>query len=95
MRFPNLFAQSLAVFSFGKTLHATGWKMGYIVDPEYLIKDLKQFINGMCFAPPAIHFSFPQMWGSGKKGANPNVNESISATPMLFFFTTVNLSHQV
>jgi methionine aminotransferase len=41
MRFPNLFAQSLAVFSFGKTLHATGWKMGYIVGPEYLIKEFK------------------------------------------------------
>ena len=41
MRFPDLFEQSLAVFSFGKTLHATGWKMGYIVGPEYLIKEFK------------------------------------------------------
>lgn len=41
MRFPKLFEQSLAVFSFGKTLHATGWKMGYIVGPEYLIKEFK------------------------------------------------------
>ncbi|MEQ9468357.1 MAG: methionine aminotransferase [Ekhidna sp.] len=41
MRFPNLFEQSLAVFSFGKTLHATGWKMGYVVGPEYLIKEFK------------------------------------------------------
>lgn len=41
MRFPNLFEQSLAVFSFGKTLHATGWKMGYIVGPEYLVKEFK------------------------------------------------------
>ncbi|MEQ9009293.1 MAG: aminotransferase class I/II-fold pyridoxal phosphate-dependent enzyme, partial [Ekhidna sp.] len=30
-----------AVFSFGKTLHATGWKLGYIVGPEYLIKEFK------------------------------------------------------
>ncbi len=41
MRFPKLFEQSLAVFSFGKTLHATGWKLGYIVGPEYLIKEFK------------------------------------------------------
>ena len=41
MRFPKLFNQSLAVFSFGKTLHTTGWKMGYIVGPEYLIKEFK------------------------------------------------------
>ncbi|WP_425392099.1 methionine aminotransferase [Ekhidna sp.] len=41
MRFPRLFEQSMAVFSFGKTLHATGWKLGYIVGPEYLIKEYK------------------------------------------------------
>ncbi|MEO9484310.1 MAG: methionine aminotransferase [Ekhidna sp.] len=41
MRFPNLFEQSMAVFSFGKTLHATGWKMGYIVGPEYLVDEFK------------------------------------------------------
>ncbi|MEO9869414.1 methionine aminotransferase [Ekhidna sp.] len=41
MRFPALFQQSMAVFSFGKTLHATGWKMGYIVGPEYLISEFK------------------------------------------------------
>ena len=42
MRFPNLFQQSMAVFSFGKTLHATGWKLGYIVGPEYLIDEFKR-----------------------------------------------------
>jgi len=41
MRYPTLFHQSMAVFSFGKTLHATGWKMGYIVGPEYLINAFK------------------------------------------------------
>lgn len=41
MRFPTLFEQSMAVFSFGKTLHATGWKVGYIVGPEYLISAFK------------------------------------------------------
>ncbi|MEQ8627111.1 methionine aminotransferase [Ekhidna sp.] len=41
MRFPKLFEQSMAVFSFGKTLHATGWKLGYIVGPEYLVKEFK------------------------------------------------------
>lgn len=41
MRFPELFKQSLAVFSFGKTLHATGWKMGYVVGAEELVKEFK------------------------------------------------------
>jgi methionine aminotransferase len=41
LRFPTLFEQSLAVYSFGKTFHATGWKMGYCVGPEYLINEFK------------------------------------------------------
>ncbi len=41
MRYPTLFNQSMAVFSFGKTLHATGWKMGYVVGPEYLMDEFK------------------------------------------------------
>ena len=42
MCFPNLFQQSMAVFSFGKTLHTTGWKLGYIVGPEHLIDEFKR-----------------------------------------------------
>ena len=41
MRYPTLFNQSMAVFSFGKTLHAMGWKIGYIVGPEYLMNEFK------------------------------------------------------
>lgn len=41
MRYPNLFEQSMAVFSFGKTLHATGWKLGYVVAPEHLMNEFK------------------------------------------------------
>ncbi len=48
LRFPNLAKQSVAVFSFGKTFHATGWKVGYAVAPEYLTKEIRkahQFIT--------------------------------------------------
>ena len=41
LRFPKLFERSLAVYSFGKTFHTTGWKMGYILGPEYLMKEFK------------------------------------------------------
>ena len=41
LRFPQLFQQCLAVYSFGKTFHSTGWKMGYCVGPKYLIKEFK------------------------------------------------------
>ena len=41
LRFPKLFEQSLAVYSFGKTFHATGWKMGYCVGAENLMTEFK------------------------------------------------------
>jgi methionine aminotransferase len=48
LRYPALAARSMAVFSFGKTFHATGWKVGYVVAPEYLTKEIRrahQFIT--------------------------------------------------
>ena len=48
LKFPGLSSQSVAVFSFGKTFHATGWKVGYAVAPELLTKEIRrthQFIT--------------------------------------------------
>lgn len=42
LRYPALRARSLAVYSFGKTLHATGWKTGYCVGPAYLSKEFRK-----------------------------------------------------
>ena len=42
LRFPNLFKRSLLVFSFGKTFHSTGWKMGYCVGPEPLMREFRK-----------------------------------------------------
>jgi methionine transaminase len=42
LRYPGLSAQSLAVFSFGKTFHATGWKMGYVTAPGYLMEEIRK-----------------------------------------------------
>jgi methionine transaminase len=42
LKYPNLRKQSLAVFSFGKTLHATGWKIGYIVGEENLMREFRK-----------------------------------------------------
>ncbi len=42
LRYPNLFKRSIASFSFGKTFHATGWKMGYVVAPEYLMVEFRK-----------------------------------------------------
>jgi len=40
LRYPALAEQSLAVFSFGKTFHATGWKVGYVVASPTLTKEI-------------------------------------------------------
>ncbi|MBK6622744.1 MAG: aminotransferase class I/II-fold pyridoxal phosphate-dependent enzyme [Saprospirales bacterium] len=40
--YPKLYSRSLAVFSFGKTFHNTGWKMGYCVAPPYLMKEFRK-----------------------------------------------------
>src|SRR5580704_17661187 len=34
--------RSFAVFSFGKTLHATGWRVGYCVAPQALTRELRK-----------------------------------------------------
>lgn len=40
--YPELAEKSIVVFSFGKTLHATGWKMGYVLAPENLMKEFRK-----------------------------------------------------
>jgi len=41
-KYPKLADRSLAVFSFGKTFHVTGWKLGYIVAPKNLMKEFRK-----------------------------------------------------
>lgn len=53
-RYPKLAERSLAVFSFGKTFHTTGWKMGYCLGPENLMAEFRkshQFIVFTCNTP--------------------------------------------
>jgi methionine transaminase len=47
---PGLASQSLAIFSFGKTFHATGWKTGYVVAPEYLTNEVRKTHQFMVFS---------------------------------------------
>lgn len=52
--YPELFKRSLAVYSFGKTLHATGWKLGYVVGAEALMKEFRKIhqFNVFCVNTP-------------------------------------------
>jgi methionine aminotransferase len=48
LKYPALANQSIAVFSFGKTFHATGWKVGYTVASPALTTEIRkahQFIT--------------------------------------------------
>jgi len=42
LRYPALAARSLAGFSFGKTFHATGWKIGYVVASPELTAEVRR-----------------------------------------------------
>jgi methionine aminotransferase len=40
--FPKLIDRSFIVFSFGKTYHTTGWKLGYVLAPEKLMAEFRR-----------------------------------------------------
>lgn len=39
--YPELRERSMVIFSFGKTYHNTGWKMGYVLAPEMLTREFR------------------------------------------------------
>lgn len=41
-RYPALAERSFVIGSFGKTFHATGWKVGYILAPENLMREFRK-----------------------------------------------------
>ncbi|MEC5384223.1 methionine aminotransferase [Uliginosibacterium sp. H3] len=54
---PALRARSFAIYSFGKTFHATGWKIGYCVAPPNMTAELRKIHQFLVFAvnAPAQH----------------------------------------
>jgi methionine aminotransferase len=67
---PELRPRSFAVFSFGKTLHATGWRVGYCVAPSDMTRELRKVhqFNTFSIASPlqyaiALYLSrYPDVW---------------------------------
>ncbi len=52
--YPELASRSFVVGSFGKTFHATGWKMGFVLAPENLMEEFRkvhQFVVFTCNTP--------------------------------------------
>jgi methionine aminotransferase len=50
LKYPELSKRSVACFSFGKTFHATGWKVGYTVAPRYLTDEIRKTHQFITFA---------------------------------------------
>lgn len=42
LKYPELYERSFVNFSFGKTYHCTGWKLGYCVAPPALTKEFRK-----------------------------------------------------
>jgi len=42
LRYPDLYARSLCIYSFGKTYHNTGWKTGYCIAPPDLTREFRK-----------------------------------------------------
>jgi methionine aminotransferase len=50
VKHPELIERSIVISSFGKTYHATGWKMGYCLAPENITKEIRKIHQFNVFA---------------------------------------------
>jgi len=50
LRYPGLLERSFVCFSFGKTYHCTGWKIGYCVSAPALMKEFRKVHQFNCFS---------------------------------------------
>lgn len=58
---PELAERSFIVFSFGKTFHVTGWKMGYVLAPENLMREFRKVHQYEVFCVNApIQYAFAE-----------------------------------
>jgi methionine aminotransferase len=50
----KLLNRCVMISSFGKSFHVTGWKVGYLVAPEYLMKEIKKVHQFLVFSVNSI-----------------------------------------
>jgi methionine aminotransferase len=50
LRYPDLLERSFVCFSFGKTYHCTGWKIGYCIASAELMKEFRKVHQFNCFS---------------------------------------------
>lgn len=49
LKYPDLLERSFVCFSFGKVYHCTGWKLGYCIASDYLMKEFRKIHQFNCF----------------------------------------------
>ena len=49
LKYPDLLQRSFVCFSFGKVYNCTGWKLGYCISSEYLMKEFRKVHQFNCF----------------------------------------------
>ena len=50
LRYSDLLERSFVCFSFGKTYHCTGWKMGYCIAPAAMMSEFRKVHQYNCFS---------------------------------------------
>lgn len=73
-RFPELAKRSLITYSFGKTFHVTGWKVGYCVAPKALMKEFRKVHQYNVFC-----VNHPMQWALNKYLQKPEHYLELSA----------------
>ena len=62
----SLRENGLAIFSFGKTFHATGWKVGYVISPEFITGEVRKVHQFLTYS-----VNTPVQWGLAAYAENP------------------------
>jgi methionine aminotransferase len=52
LKYPGLYSRGFAVFSFGKTYHITGWRVGYCIAPKELTNEFRKVHQFNVFTVP-------------------------------------------
>jgi methionine transaminase len=51
---PNLINRSVVISSFGKSFHITGWKIGYLIAPEFFMREIKKVHQFLVFSVNSV-----------------------------------------
>jgi len=74
LRYPALWNRLIATYSFGKSLHATGWKIGYCIAPTYIMQEFRKVHQFVVFS-----VSTPVQYAIAEYLANPDTYLSLAA----------------